>query len=50
MAAQFRGKVSDLWKRICGDEYMKFAVIELYEAFKNVRKTLVIGEAEKGSF
>ena len=47
MAAQFRGKEPDLWKRICGDEYLKCAVIECYEAFKNVLSTLVVGEAEK---
>ncbi|XP_020225550.1 callose synthase 5 [Cajanus cajan] len=47
MAAQFRGKDSDLWKRICADEYMKCAVIECYESFKNVLHALVVGEAEK---
>lgn len=47
MAAQFRGKDSDLWKRICSDEYMKCAVIECYESFKHVLKILVIGETEK---
>ncbi|TKY73835.1 Callose synthase 5 [Spatholobus suberectus] len=47
MAAQFRGRDSDLWKRICADEYMKCAVIECYESFKNVLHALVVGEAEK---
>lgn len=47
MAAQFRGKDSDLWKRICYDKYMKCAVIECYESFKHVLKILVIGETEK---
>ncbi|KAL1290898.1 hypothetical protein HN51_059442 [Arachis hypogaea] len=47
MAAQFHGKDSDLWKRICHDEYMKCAVIECYEAFKNVLNTLVVGDLEK---
>ncbi|XP_009112237.1 callose synthase 5 [Brassica rapa] len=47
MAAQFRTKDSDLWKRICADEYMKCAVIECYESFKHVLHTLVIGENEK---
>ncbi|CAN8270758.1 unnamed protein product [Cochlearia groenlandica] len=47
MAAQFRKKDSDLWKRICADEYMKCAVIECYESFKHVLHTLVIGENEK---
>ncbi|XP_054821590.1 callose synthase 5-like isoform X3 [Prosopis cineraria] len=47
MAAQFRGRDSDLWKRICADEYMKCAVIECYEAFKNILNTLVVGENEK---
>ncbi|KAJ1401280.1 Glycosyl transferase, family 48 [Sesbania bispinosa] len=47
MAAQFRGRDSDLWKRICADEYMKCAVIECYESFKNVLNALVVGEAEQ---
>ena len=47
MAAQFRSKDSDLWKRICADEYMKCAVIECYESFKIVLNTLVVGENEK---
>ncbi|PNY05622.1 callose synthase 5-like protein, partial [Trifolium pratense] len=47
MAAQFRGRDSDLWKRICGDEYMKCAVIESYESFQHILKALVVGEAEK---
>lgn len=50
MAAQFRGKDSDLWKRICADEYMKCGVIECYESFKHILNTLVVGEAEKRSF
>ncbi|XP_010530602.1 PREDICTED: callose synthase 5 [Tarenaya hassleriana] len=47
MAAQFRTRDSDLWKRICADEYMKCAVIECYESFKHVLHSLVIGENEK---
>ncbi|KAF3440590.1 hypothetical protein FNV43_RR18874 [Rhamnella rubrinervis] len=47
MAAQFKPKDSDLWKRICADEYMKCAVLECYESFKHVLKTLVVGENEK---
>ncbi|OIW00473.1 hypothetical protein TanjilG_05823 [Lupinus angustifolius] len=47
MATQFRGKDSDLWKRICADEYMKCAVIECYESFKHILHDLVIGETEK---
>ncbi|XP_057418669.1 callose synthase 5 [Lotus japonicus] len=47
MAAQFRGKDSDLWKRICADEYMKCAVIECYESFKHILNALVVGEAEQ---
>ncbi|GAU38073.1 hypothetical protein TSUD_318670 [Trifolium subterraneum] len=47
MAAQFRGRDSDLWKRICADEYMKCAVIESYESFQHILKTLVVGDAEK---
>ena len=47
MATQFRGRDSDLWKRICADEYMKCAVIECYESFKHVLHDLVIGETEK---
>ncbi|KAL5075203.1 hypothetical protein RYX36_014187 [Vicia faba] len=47
MAAQFRGRDCDLWKRICADEYMKCAVIESYETFKHILSALVVGEAEK---
>uniref|UniRef100_A0A0E0L8M2 1,3-beta-glucan synthase n=1 Tax=Oryza punctata TaxID=4537 RepID=A0A0E0L8M2_ORYPU len=47
MAAQFRPRDSDLWKRICADEYMKCAVLECYESFKLVLNLLVIGENEK---
>lgn len=47
MAGQFRSKDSDLWKRICADEYMKCAVIECYESFKLVLNALVVGEVEK---
>ncbi|KAK4781006.1 hypothetical protein SAY87_017112 [Trapa incisa] len=47
IAAQFRTKDADLWKRICADEYMKCAVIECYESFKHVLNVLVIGENEK---
>lgn len=47
MATQFHGRDSDLWKRICADEYMKCAVIECYESFKHILQDLVIGETEK---
>ncbi|URE49712.1 callose synthase [Musa troglodytarum] len=47
MAAQFQSKDSDLWKRICADEYMKCAVIECYESFKLILNLMVIGENEK---
>ncbi|XP_043697795.1 callose synthase 5 [Telopea speciosissima] len=50
MAAQFRSKDSkdsDLWKRICADDYMKCAVIECYESFKLILNVLVVGENEK---
>ncbi|KAK6128378.1 hypothetical protein DH2020_037854 [Rehmannia glutinosa] len=47
MAAQFRSKDADLWKRICADEYMKCAVIECYESFKLVLNALIVGETEK---
>lgn len=47
MAAQFKSRDSDLWKRICADEYMKCAVIECYESFKHVLSVLVVGENEK---
>ncbi|KAK2445017.1 callose synthase [Trifolium repens] len=47
MAAQFRGRDSDLWRRICADEYMKCAVIESYESFQHILKALVVGDAEK---
>ncbi|XP_057496432.1 callose synthase 5 [Actinidia eriantha] len=47
MAAQFRSKDTDLWRRICADEYMKCAVIECYESFKLILNALVVGETEK---
>ncbi|XP_075501475.1 callose synthase 5-like isoform X1 [Primulina tabacum] len=47
MAAQFRSKDADLWKRICADEYMKCAVIECYESFKLILNALIVGETEK---
>lgn len=47
MAAQFKSRDSDLWKRICADEYMKCAVIECYEFFKHVLSILVVGDNEK---
>ncbi|KAL3630114.1 Callose synthase 5 [Castilleja foliolosa] len=47
MAAQFRSKDADLWKRICADEYMKCAVTECYESFKLILNALIIREAEK---
>ncbi|KAI4345089.1 hypothetical protein L6164_012253 [Bauhinia variegata] len=47
MAVQFRARDADLWKRICADEYMKCAVIECYESYKNILNTLVVGETEK---
>ncbi|KAE8693187.1 Callose synthase 3 [Hibiscus syriacus] len=47
MAVQFRSKDSDLWKRICADEYIKCAVIECYESFKIILNMLVVGENEK---
>ncbi|XP_048434519.1 callose synthase 5-like [Pyrus x bretschneideri] len=47
MAVQFKSKDSDLWKRICADEYMKCAVIECYESFKHILSTLVVGDNEK---
>lgn len=47
MAAQFRSRDADLWKRICSDEYMKCVVIECYESFKQVLNVLVVGEIEK---
>ncbi|KAG0513153.1 hypothetical protein BDA96_10G077100 [Sorghum bicolor] len=47
MAAQFRPRDSDLWKRICADEYMKCAVLECYESFKLVLNLVVVGENEK---
>nr|CAD1827802.1 unnamed protein product [Ananas comosus var. bracteatus] len=47
MAAQFRTRDYDLWKRICADEYMKCAVLECYESFKLVLNVLVVGENEK---
>ena len=47
MAVQFQSKDSDLWKRICADEYMKCAILECYESFKLVLNLLVVGENEK---
>ncbi|XP_068645658.1 callose synthase 5 [Aristolochia californica] len=47
MAAQFRNRDSDLWKRICYDEYMRCAVIECYESLKQILNLLVVGENEK---
>ncbi|PKA65497.1 Callose synthase 4 [Apostasia shenzhenica] len=47
MAAQFRSKDADLWKRICADEYMKCVVIECYESFKLVLNLLIVGENDK---
>ncbi|KAE9449846.1 hypothetical protein C3L33_18261, partial [Rhododendron williamsianum] len=47
IAAQFRSKDSDLWRRICADEYMKCAVIECYETFKLILNALIVGETEK---
>ncbi|KAL3617345.1 Callose synthase 5 [Castilleja foliolosa] len=47
MAAHFRSKDTDLWKRICADDYMKCSVIECYESFKLVLNALIIGETEK---
>ncbi|XP_052114381.1 callose synthase 5 [Arachis duranensis] len=47
MATQFRGKDSDLWKRISADQYMKCAVIECYQSLKHVLHDLVVGENEK---
>ncbi|KAL9241707.1 hypothetical protein vseg_015785 [Gypsophila vaccaria] len=47
MAVQFRPKDTDLWKRISADEYMKCAVIECYESFKQVLNIIVAGDTEK---
>ncbi|XP_073010773.1 callose synthase 5-like [Typha latifolia] len=47
MATQFRSKDSDLWRRICSDEYMKCAVLECYESLKLVLDVLVVGENER---
>ncbi|XP_071706076.1 callose synthase 5-like isoform X3 [Rutidosis leptorrhynchoides] len=47
MVAQFQYKDTDLWKRICADEYMKCAVIECYETFKRVLNTVVVGQTEQ---
>lgn len=50
MAAHFRYKDADLWKRISADEYLKCAVIECYESFKLILNALIIGETEKRLF
>ncbi|GJW18744.1 callose synthase 5 [Tanacetum coccineum] len=44
---QFRSKDNDLWKHICADEYMKWAVIECYESLKLVFNALVVGETKQ---
>ncbi|KAG7551365.1 1-3-beta-glucan synthase subunit FKS1-like domain-1 [Arabidopsis thaliana x Arabidopsis arenosa] len=44
MAAQFQEGDSDLWNRICTDDYMRCAVVECYQSFKHVLKTLLTGE------
>ncbi|RZC60097.1 hypothetical protein C5167_021860 [Papaver somniferum] len=46
-AAEFQSRDSDLWNRICADEYMKCAVIEGYELFKLILSLLVVGANEK---
>ncbi|KAE8670869.1 Callose synthase 3 [Hibiscus syriacus] len=40
MAVQFRSKDSDLWKRICADEYIKCAVIQCYEIIRIIIKEI----------
>nr|XP_029122971.1 callose synthase 5 [Elaeis guineensis] len=47
MADEFRSRDSDLWRRICADEYMKCAVLECYESLKLVLDLLIVGENEK---
>ncbi|KAI3929909.1 hypothetical protein MKW98_004063 [Papaver atlanticum] len=46
-AAEFQSGDSDLWNRICADEYMKCVVIEGYELFKLILGLLVVGANEK---
>ncbi|KAI3844011.1 hypothetical protein MKW92_016962 [Papaver armeniacum] len=46
-AADFQSGDSDLWNRICADEYMKCAVMEGYELFKLILDLLVVGDNEK---
>ncbi|KAI3924716.1 hypothetical protein MKW92_041149 [Papaver armeniacum] len=46
-AAEFQSRDSDLWNRICADEYMKCAVIEGYELLKLIMDLLVVGANEK---
>ncbi|KAI3899856.1 hypothetical protein MKW92_037632, partial [Papaver armeniacum] len=46
-AAEFPSRDSDLWNRICADEYMKCAVIEGYQLFKLILDLLVVGVNEK---
>ncbi|KAH9311871.1 hypothetical protein KI387_026906 [Taxus chinensis] len=47
MAKDFRGKDSDLIKRIRADDYMRCAVQECYESVKRVLSMLIDGEQEK---
>nr|GEW80592.1 callose synthase 5 [Tanacetum cinerariifolium] len=51
MAFQFRSKDNDLYKCICADEYMKWAVIviECYESLKLMLNALVVGETERSN-
>ncbi|XP_026428210.1 callose synthase 5-like [Papaver somniferum] len=46
-ASEFQSRDSDLWNRICADEYMKCAVIEGYELIKLILDLLVVGANEK---
>ncbi|GKB67199.1 hypothetical protein Tco_0928611 [Tanacetum coccineum] len=48
MAVQFRSKDNDLWKHICADEYMKWAVIECYESLKVVLTFSCLEKRAKG--
>ncbi|CAN8244009.1 unnamed protein product [Cochlearia groenlandica] len=46
MTTHFRERDSKLWRCICGDKYMRCAVLECYESFKYVLRTLITGEKE----
>lgn len=48
MAKDYKGKDdADLFKKIMSDEYMYSAVVECYEALRNVIYNLLLDEGDK---